>query len=249
MQESVAWSLYYGQISVFIAALLVLALALRRTYPVCAGLLLALLTVKHYIVLSACILLLCERNIRTLAVMAGAVFAMVLLSILLFGMDAWLYYLSASQSFGQLVVSKMQSHYVLGVSVFNSLFAAGVPFAYALAGHVAMMTACLLFFYHAQRRGMSESATIAVTLCLSSILFPYSRLYDLTMLGFVALFMMGQVLLMRRPVDMMLMVALICPLSIAVLFSKQSFYIPPLLVVMVAGLRLYWLDKQPNPMK
>ncbi len=161
------------------AALILSALALRRTRPVLAGVLLGCLTFKPQLGILFPFLLLFERNWSMIASAALTAVLLAAASVLAFGSDAWLGYFHEVLPYQSLVmreltgpfVSMMTSPFgygrVLGLSADNALLlhaAAALP----------VLALSLLAFWRLRDDALSNVVLIAATLLVS----PYALSYD-----------------------------------------------------------------------
>lgn len=186
-----------GQNGALTAALLVGALLLTDRRPVAAGILIGFLTVKPHLGLLLPVCVVASRNWRALGAAALTGLAMVVVTGLVVGWDAWrLFFAVTAPTMRAILEAPWPSGYqVNAVTVFLSVRALGasVPFAYAAQAAAAL--ACAALVWRAWRRGDADPhARMALTVALTLLASPYGYSYDMLALtaGVAALMALGQ---------------------------------------------------------
>jgi arabinofuranan 3-O-arabinosyltransferase len=161
------------------AALILGALALRRTRPVLAGFLLGCLTFKPQLGILFPFLLLFERNWAMIASAALTAAALIAASVLVFGIDAWSGYFHEVLPYQALVMRELTGVFVsLLTSPFGYGRVLGLSADNALLLHAAValpvFTLALRAFWRMGHPEHRAAALIAATMLVS----PYALSYD-----------------------------------------------------------------------
>jgi arabinofuranan 3-O-arabinosyltransferase len=161
------------------AALILGALALRRTKPVLAGILLGCLTFKPQLGILFPFLLLFERNWAMIASAVLTAASLVAASALIFGMEAWSGYLHEVLPYQALVIRELTGVFVsLLTSPFGYGRVLGLSADNALLLHAAIalpvFALALMAFWRIRYPELRSAALIAAAMLVS----PYALSYD-----------------------------------------------------------------------
>ena len=174
------FGLISGQFFYLGAALILTVLRWRHTRPVAAGALLGLLTIKPQLGLFFPILLLAERNWRSIASAALVAFLLVALTSLLWGAETWTAYLGEGAATQSRVLSDPDR---LGApfmpTIFMNLRTIHVPVGVALGLQaVASLAAAGLILWSFARPRFDPATGAAVFLACATFGTPYLLSYD-----------------------------------------------------------------------
>ena len=178
------WTAQNGFLS---AGLALGALALRAERPILAGILLGCLTFKPQLGLLFPFLLLAERRWTVIVSAAATAAALVALSALIFGLDAWRGYLSEVVPYQQLVMRELQGTFIWMLpSLYGSLRLWGFSADPALTAHlfvaVPVLVSSVASFWLI-RNGMWRSIILLIA---TFLITPYALTYDLGMMAAAA---------------------------------------------------------------
>jgi alpha-1,2-mannosyltransferase len=189
------WAGHYGFL---VGALWLFAWHHLPRRPVLAGVLIGLIVVKPHLALLAPLVLLWRRE--WIAFLAAGVTALALvgLSILLFGMELWVTYLTSTAGFQAGMVDDVGAFYVVMMpTVAPSLALAGVPTAFSLAIQaVVAVTAIALLLRHMP----SDSGEAGLATALATFLvLPYAFSYDMTVASIAGLILLRRAMRSESP--------------------------------------------------
>ncbi len=175
-------SLILGQYGVVTGALVVAGLLMAPRYPIRAGIMLGLSTIKPQQGIVVPIAWLAAHYWRAFAV-AAATFGILSVGVgLWLGSHAWVLFLVQSSAMAREILNAPppQPYIGTGVSVFWMLRTMGSGIAPAYAVHCIFAVVAIFFVYRAWRIPNAEPmARMAVTACLSLIITPYGFAYDM----------------------------------------------------------------------
>lgn len=183
----IAHNIWTAQNGFLTAGLALGALALRAERPIVAGILLGLLTFKPQLGILFPFLLLAERRWTVIASAAATAVALVALSALLFGLDAWRGYLSEVVPYQQLVMRELEGTFLWMLpSIYGTLRLWGSAADPALTAHlfvaVPVFVASVASFWL-----VKNAIWRAVILLIATFLItPYALTYDLGMVAAAA---------------------------------------------------------------
>jgi len=176
------WNLLVGQTGMLVAGLFAWGMILLRDRPLLAGVVLGLLVVKPQFFPLAVVALLATRNKPALLGMAGCVGGLSLLSLGVFGVEAWdgfisLARISNAETYnGSAPLGKMQSPTALLL-----LLGVAPTLTQVLQGMVSLACAGFVFWLWRQDVAFEYKASgLAVATLLAT---PYSYHYDLSLLA------------------------------------------------------------------
>lgn len=180
-----------GQNGFLTGALLLFGLAWRGRHPVLAGLAFGLLTVKPQLGLLIPLLLLFERDWRTILWSGIVTVGLVALSVLSFGIEAWTLYLTVTIAEQSRVLTDWTGVFLYMMpTVFAAARTLGLDPSQAayLQGpvSVAALVAVLWIF----RREPSRPGRAFALLCATFLLSPYGFDYDMGALAVVAVLLL-----------------------------------------------------------
>ncbi len=175
-------SLMLGQYGPLAGGLVVAGLLLAPRYPIRAGIMLGLATVKPQQGAIVPIAWLAARSWRAIAA-ACVMFAVMALAVILgFGVAAWTLFFTKSSVIAKdiLEASPPQPIINTGVSVFWMLRTLGSGVALAYAAQLAAALGSMVVVYRAWRKPDAEPlARMALTVCLSLLITPYGYAFDM----------------------------------------------------------------------
>jgi hypothetical protein len=185
---SVAWTLGIGQNSLLSAALFGGGLLLLERRPVLAGVLLGALIYKPHFGLLLPLALLAGRHWRAMAGAAGAVAALVLLSLALFGWQTWQDYLTAFLQSGDVYAS---GKVTLGgyVTVFGAALLMGAPPATATAIQIVVAVPVAVAVAVLWHRTTALPVRAAALLSGTLLCVPLALFYDLLLVAIAIFFL------------------------------------------------------------
>jgi arabinofuranan 3-O-arabinosyltransferase len=218
-----------------LGASMLLGLAWMKQRPAAAGLAFAVLTVKPQLGLLLPLLLVFDRNWRTIAWTAAFTVLLISLSIMLFGLESWTGYLTQSLTYQRQSVLNDWSGVFLKMmpTVFASIRTLGfsTEHAYWVQWPISLAAAALVVW--SLRRESDPLRRIFVVLCGTFLVSPYAFNYDMGALATVAALLAGSQLFASRAA--LVTVAVVAGLSGAVMnLGRATMPVAPL--VLFAGL-------------
>jgi arabinofuranan 3-O-arabinosyltransferase len=175
-----------------ISALLLAGLALREKRPVLAGICFGLLTVKPQLGVLLPLLLLREGQWRTIASACVTGLALFLLSVAVFGIEAWSGYFNNVVPYQTLVMKVLAGLFPhMMPTVFGSARSLGFDAAIAFAAHLPFATAVLALYSLSLFRLDRPETRAASTLFATTLAVPYLVNYDLIALVACAVLLSG----------------------------------------------------------
>lgn len=188
-------NLYLGQTGLLVGAIYFGALRLAARWPMLAGALCGLITVKPHLGLMLPVAMLAARAWRTAAGAALTVGALVLASGLAFGWEAWrLWLFEALPHQASLLMGGLGQN--IGASTFQGARMLDVPLwgAWLAQAPVSLLAGLAVWWAFSRLRIGQISATqaFAVLLLSTCVATPYLFVYDLTLVSPVALYALGQ---------------------------------------------------------
>ena len=178
-----AWtSLMLGQYGLVTGGLVVAGLLLAPRYPIRAGIMLALSTVKPQQGAIVPVAWLAARSWRAIAAACLMFAAMAVAVILCFGVQAWTLFFTQSGAMAKDILEALppQPNINTGVSLFWMLRTLGSGVAGAYVAQAAGAIASMVLVYRAWRKPDAEPlARMALTVCLSLLITPYGYACDM----------------------------------------------------------------------
>ncbi|NOY90472.1 MAG: DUF2029 domain-containing protein [Deltaproteobacteria bacterium] len=189
LSPSVAYAITSGQISVYMAALLLAGLGLLRRAPSWAGALLGLLVLKPQLALLVPVLLFTWRDRRVLAGACASASGLVLSSVLVFGWRPWLAFWSALPHHGaDLFAHARPDLWARVPTVYVLLRQLGASASGAWSGHALIALVSLALLWRGLRLPGVDDGRRALLLVSATLLsVPYVWDYDLVILVVPAL--------------------------------------------------------------
>jgi glycosyl transferase family 87 len=171
-----------GQNGALITAALAGGLLLQQRWPVGAGALLGLLTIKPQLGLLVPMCLLARRSYRTITSTALSGLGYCGAGAIVFGLGVWQTYLTVTAPFVRGYIDApfgLAAHYMM-VPPFITMRAMGasLTLAYVLQALVSLLCMVLSYRVWSQRR-LDQRLAIALVLCLAPLATPYAHSYDL----------------------------------------------------------------------
>lgn len=231
-----------GQNGFFFGAAMLQALYWRRTRPMAAGLMLAVLTMKPQLGLLLPLLLLAERRFATIAWAAAFTAGLIGLSAAIFGVSAWTAFFEITLPYQQYVSAHWGGQFLYMMPTWFAAFrAAGLAYGPSLALHACLAAPLVLACLYAMVRSTDEETRSRLLLAGTFVLTPYAFNYDMgALLATVAVPV--AVRAVRQGGDWVLACAaglvLALPLWTPLLGRGDAILVLPPLVV--SGLLLVW---------
>ena len=173
------WTGHYGFL---IGGLWLSAFHLLPRRPAAAGALIGLMVVKPHLALLLPLVLLARREYRAFAAAAATVVGLVALSVLLFGWQSWVTYLTGTARLQASMVGDVGTFFITMMPTLTPALATlGVPLAVAGAAQavVALGAVALLLKRLPQDHHRAALATATATF----LVLPYAFAYDMTVAG------------------------------------------------------------------
>jgi len=167
-----------GQTGFFTAALLALAAGFADRRPIVAGLAAGLLTVKPQLGLLIPIAFIAAGCWRAFAAAAITSMALAGVSVLVFGMDAWVAFFEAVTGHGERMQTAVFPVYKV-ISPFGGMAMAGVPQSAALAIHGVFAMALAVFVFAVWRRIKDWDLRLMALCAAAPLATPYAFYYEL----------------------------------------------------------------------
>ena len=163
-----------------LSAFMLAGLALRDTRPVLAGICFGLMTVKPQLGLLLPLLFLWERQWRTIASACVTALVLVVLSILVFGIEAWTGYVSNTVPYQTYVMKEIGGLFInMMPTVFGSARSLDFDASIAFAVHLPFGVAVLALYGISLVRLDRPETRAASTLFATTLAVPYLLNYDL----------------------------------------------------------------------
>lgn len=183
----IAANIIYAQNGFLIGALMLYGLGLRDTRPWLAGLAIGLLTVKPQLGLLLPLLLIYERRWTVILSAGVTTVALVLLSSLLFGIEAWTGYIAETVPHQAFVMRELGGSFLhLLVSVYGLLRLAGLDAATALPLHLGFAVVAFGAYGLSLWLAPDKDARSLCLVIASLLITPYALSYDLGALSALA---------------------------------------------------------------
>lgn len=181
----------HGQTAFLVAGLLGLGAWLVPTRPWAAGVLFGLATIKPQFGLLLPLVLLATGQWRVIASASATAIVLALAAAIAFGPQSWIDWLGASER-AQAAMALGQIGYGKMMSPFAALRLLGAPMfaSYAVQGVVSLAVAVLVL--KASWRRSWTTALAALTLAGAPLATPYVLDYDMAILAFPMLWLMGE---------------------------------------------------------
>jgi hypothetical protein len=167
-----------GQNTFLTLALLIGGLGLAGRRPILAGILLGLLTCKPQLWLMAPVALLACRQWKALFATAATAFALIVLSVAVFGIHPWLDWFHVMTTPSALYTRWNDETRVNGLSVYNYVSFLGAPERLANLAQMVAIAACACLVYWTHRKPMPRELRLAVVLAATMLASPHILLYD-----------------------------------------------------------------------
>ena len=199
---ALATNLLAGQNGALVATFLAGGLLVIDRRPILAGLLFGLLSAKPQFALLLPFCLIAAQRWQTVAATALSALALTLVSLVLFGFDPWVEFLTTNHA---TVTTYAEASWQANAaqSIFSSVFmtarslGAGVQAAYA-AQSIATATAALVAWRLWSNQAIRPQRRIAATLALALIAAPWVHTYDMPALAVAVALLIGDQSRWRR---------------------------------------------------
>lgn len=177
------WSTLMGQLSVLVGSILIAGWSTSKRMPVFAGSLMGLLACKPQAGLLIPFVLLIQKNYRSLIWFFSVVFALFLLSVIMFGPDAWLaYYKFGKPASIHFLTSPFVAFesYGGGISVFWMMRSLGADVYLSFAIQSISLIAAIFFCFKVWRdRTVCLQFQVTTAVLLSLLASPYGYINDM----------------------------------------------------------------------
>jgi hypothetical protein len=237
-------SLTLGQYGVLTGALVVAGLMLAPRYPVRAGIMLGISTLKPQQGIIAPFAWTGALNLRAI-IAAGLTFAVMAAAVaLLFGPAAWLWFFSgAGANMQHLLNAPPPQNYISdGTSVFWMLRTMGAGLAPAYAGQIFVALGAAALGYWAWRRPAPLPQRVALSVCLSLLIMPYGFTSDMVAVSIALALLIAADAWRLTPLDVAIWLwPAYCPL----VTLKTGWLLTPLVTICVAVRAWRGLCKSP----
>jgi hypothetical protein len=215
-----------------LGAAMLLGLAWMKERPAAAGLAFAVLTVKPQVALLLPLLLVFDRNWRTIGWTVAFTVLLVALSVVLFGVDSWSGYLTQSLTYQRQSVLNDWSEVFFNMmpTVFASMRTLGLSTqaAYWVQWPVSIAAAALVAWL--LRKEPDPLRRIFVVLCGTFLVSPFACNYDMGALAVVAALLVGSQSFAMR--GALVTVAVVAGLSGAVMnLARAQVPVAPLVLL------------------
>ena len=166
------------------AGLALASLGLRRTRPVAAGILIGLLAFKPQLGIVYPVLLLAERRWAVIGAAAATVLVTGIVSLAVFGRDAWSGYLANVVPYQSTVMATLEGVFnAMLTSVFGAMRNWGEVFPSAIATHLALAGPLGLAGLVALFRVQDDDDRAIIAILTTLVITPYALSYDLGILA------------------------------------------------------------------
>ncbi len=183
-----AVNLANGQNGFWSAALLCGAFLQIPQRPIIAGILFGIISYKPQFGILIPLLLIVGGQWRTFAAATVTVFVMVAASILLFGIDSWIYFLDRSAPLQvQLVQSETGPFLLMTPTIFMTARLIGLPLWIGWVGQAAISVVALVAALWVYRKNTAYPMKVATILFAIYLCSPYALTYDLTIVNLAIL--------------------------------------------------------------
>jgi len=173
-----------GQCAFLVAALLIAGVRLLALQPILGGILLGLLSFKPQFCLLVPVALVALRQYKALLAAAGSALVLVILSVIIFGLDVWLWWIpQAINNFIETDAKWLSYGRIWGHSVWACAVLAGIPPRLASVLQIAAIAGGMVVAYLAFRSTLSRDKQLAVLLAATVLAAPHSGAYDATLLA------------------------------------------------------------------
>jgi arabinofuranan 3-O-arabinosyltransferase len=216
------------------AGLALFALQLRDKRPILAGMCLGLLTVKPQLGFLLPLLFLAERRWRVLAAAVVTTCALVILSLLLFGIGAWKDYVAIVLPYQGDVMAHLEGTFLTMLpSTYGAARLHGVPAGSAMLIHLTVAVPVVFAAIVAIFATRSNRARDYIVLTATFLVTPYSLNYDLGMLAAaIACFIAEGGDAGRGWIKSLLALVMLLPVSMMIAGPLGMALAPPLLLAM-----------------
>lgn len=171
---------FAGQNGFFFGAAMLQALYCRKTRPVAAGLLFAVLTMKPQLGLLLPLLLLAERRFATIAWATAFTAGLIGLSAAIFGVSAWAAFFEVTLPHQQYVSAHWSGPFLYMMPTWFAAFRAmGIAYGPALTLHACLAVPLVLACLFAMLRAPDEETRSRLLLAGTFVLAPYAFNYDM----------------------------------------------------------------------
>jgi hypothetical protein len=237
-------SLNQGQYGAITGALVVAGLLLAPRYPIRAGIMLGISTIKPQQGVIVPIAWLAARCWRAIAAAAIMFCIMAVAVTLCFGFQAWTLFLTQSSAMARRILEALppQSHINWGVSVFWMFRTMGFSIALAYMMQIIVALVALIFAYRAWRIPDADPLPrMAFTVCLSLMITPYGFTSDMVAYSIAVAVIVSHNHWRLRPIDVFLW---LWPAFVSIVTMQSGMLFTPL-VVSIAAVRSWTQLRRP----
>ncbi len=223
-----------GQTGFFCATLLVGGLYILPKRPILAGILFGTLTLKPHLGIMLALALLVTKQWKTIATAMITAVILIALSILQWGIEPWIAYLTTTRALHTELLTELRGFYpIMMVSSMPALRIIGVPLDFAWAVFLVIAGVTLLVALSIIKRE-NFSARAILTITLSTLLVtPYAFNYDMPMVSIaLAVYLSQRTRLSRAELGILPYVWLVP----ALVYLLNIFAVPMIPVFLIAAL-------------
>ena len=171
-------SCLFGQFSIPVGCLAILAIFLLETRPVLAGVLVGLMAVKPQFGVVPAIVLLAAGEWRAIFAASGTVAAMALGVAALWGVDVWPRFITDTLPAQVANMANLENYRPVAHSVRDCLVLVGVPHDLAMAAQIAAGLLAVVVCVLVVRRDRNPRPRAFVVCVASVLILPYTNIYD-----------------------------------------------------------------------
>ena len=231
-------NLWAGQNGFLTAALALGALALRADRPVIAGVLLGLLTIKPQLGFLFPLLLFAERRWMVIVSAGLTTLALIALSVLFYGVEAWNGYLATVLPYQSEIMQKLEGSFLLMLtSFYGGLRNWGYDYSEAIVIHAALAIPALLATIYGFFAVKDPDHRSLLLLLGTFVITPYALIYDLGMIAAAAAMITikrSHAAPPKDPLRYLMTIAAVLPLC-AMSLSRAGVPAAPLILSLLYG--------------
>lgn len=186
-------SLLAGQVGLLWAVLFAGVMAHRKSSPVLAGLMLALFSFKPQLGFLLPLLLLAEKNWKSLFFAGLATGAMILLSILIWGLGPWHDYQQIMALSWQVVMRAPDKYMTVSASPYMGMRMLGLNSDIALLFQEILSITIVIIIWRLLKKPLEERNIMLLLVSATFLVSPYSYIYDSVILALPCIALLAHV--------------------------------------------------------
>jgi len=182
-------NIWAGHFGFLIGALALYGWRAAQSHPVRSALAFAVMTVKPHMGILVPVILAMKRQWQTILLAGLGMAALVALSVVMFGVDAWTIWLSSTLKFqaGLIEIVPRQPYSYMMPTVGRMLYALTTDEMTVTFGQIAIGVYAVMTIYWAHTRGVAVRDLGLLSLAAIPLILPYSFTYDMVAMCLVAL--------------------------------------------------------------